>query len=418
MKKVLFITSRLIYPVNDGRKVVLYNYCKGLAEQHNCEVRLFSLIEEEDKEIKQPDFISKVYFGSLPNKLEKIKSLLINSIILNKWPLQVSLYYSTKAQKQLNMILEEYKPNIVICDMARTAEYLKDLDDSKYNKILDMDDLLSKRYTRQVESGLISENSIGAYEKKLPNFMQKIARNGNIMMNVIKKEACLLSKYEINISKYYKKIVFVSPIEAKDFNKKIGKDKSIDITIGVDYDYFSEEVASSKKNNYIVFLGNMYVAHNKDAVNLFLADVFPSILNQIPNCVFRIVGRCSQEYKNQIRKNPNVEVTGEVEDVRKYVQDCTVAVAPLKYGSGIKTKILETMAMGVPIVTNEIGNEGLGLINNKEIIIAEDDEDVANQIVNLLQNIKLQKRLSTEAKLFVKDNHQWKSILTKFSEIL
>lgn len=162
----------------------------------------------------------------------------------------------------------------------------------------------------------------------------------------------------------------------------------------------------------------MYVAHNKDAVNLFLADVFPSILNQIPNCVFRIVGRCSQEYKNQIRKNPNVEVTGEVEDVRKYVQDCTVAVAPLKYGSGIKTKILETMAMGVPIVTNEIGNEGLGLINNKEIIIAEDDEDVANQIVNLLQNIKLQKRLSTEAKLFVKDNHQWKSILTKFSEIL
>jgi len=418
LKKVLFVTTRLIYPVNDGRKVVLYNYCKGLAEQHNCEVRLFSLIDEEDKEIKQPDFISKVYFGSLPNKLEKIKSLLINSIILNKWPLQVSLYYSTKAQKQLNMILEEYEPDIVICDMARTAEYLKDLDESKYNKILDMDDLLSKRYGRQVESGLISENSIGAYGKKLPSFMLEIAKNSNIMMNIIKKESCLLSKYEINISKYYRKIVFVSPIEAKDFNEKIGEDKSIDITIGVDYDYFSEEVTLNKKNNYIVFLGNMYVAHNKDAVNSFITEVFPSVLKKMPNCVFRIVGRCSQEYKNEMEKNLNVEVTGEVNDIRKYVQDCTVAVAPLKYGSGIKTKILETMAMGVPIVTNEIGNEGLGLLNNKQVIIEENENNLAEKIVDLLKNYELQRNLVYEGKLYVKTNHRWDAILAKFSEIL
>lgn len=60
MKKVLFITTRLIYPINDGRKVVLYNYCKGLSEQHNCEVRLFSLVDEEEKDKKQPRFISKV----------------------------------------------------------------------------------------------------------------------------------------------------------------------------------------------------------------------------------------------------------------------------------------------------------------------------------------------------------------------
>lgn len=418
MKKVLFVTTRLIYPVNDGRKVVLYNYCKGLAEQHNCEVRLFSLIDEEDKGIKQPDFISKVYFGSLPNKLEKIKNLFIKSLMLNKWPLQVSLYYSTKAKKQLDSVLKDYKPDVVICDMARTAEYLKDLDDSKYNKILDMDDLLSKRYRRQVESSIISENSIGAYGSKLPKFMQKVAKNGNIMMNVIKKEAYLLSKYEINISKYYKTIIFVSPVEAKDFNKKIGENKSIDITIGVDYNYFSEEVVQNKKNNYIVFLGNMYVAHNKDAVNSFIAEVFPNILKKIPDCVFRIVGRCSQEYKNEIEKNLNIEVTGEVDDIRKYVQDCTVAVAPLKYGSGIKTKILETMAMGVPIVTNEIGNEGLELINNKELIIAKKNDDVSNQVINLLQDNKLQKKLSTEAKLFVKDNHQWQMILTKFSKIL
>lgn len=417
MKKILFLTTRLIYPINDGRKVVLYNYCKGLVEQHNCEVRLFSLINEEEKNIKQPNFISEVYFGELPSKIEKIKNILLNSFILNKWPLQVSLYYSKLAQKTLDKILDEYNPDIVICDMARTAEYFKKLDKNKYNKILDMDDLLSKRYYRQFYSNIINSNSIGAYSNQLPNFFKKLTNSKFIMKNIILKEAKLLSKYEVNISKYYKSIIFVSKIEAKEFNNKINEDKSIDITIGVDYEYFSEQVVENKKNNYIVFLGNMNVAHNKDSVNYFIENIFPFVLEKSPNCIFRVVGTCNQEYKKKLEQYRNVEVTGEVDDIRKYVQDCTVSVAPLRYGTGIKTKILETMAMGVPIVTNEIGNEGLGLIHNKEVIIAE-DKDVANEIVNLLKNIKLQKRLSIEAKLFVENNHQWQSILTKFSVIL
>ena len=418
MKKVLFITTRLVYPVNDGRKVVLYNYCKGLVEQHNCEVRLFSLVEGENKEIKQPDFISKVYFGSLPNKFEKIKNLIIKSIILNKWPLQVSLYYSTKSKKQLNQIIEEYKPNVVICDMARTAEYLKDLDDSKFNKILDMDDLLSKRYYRQVESNMISSNSIGAYFDKLPRGIKKIANSNIIMKKVILKEAKLLSKYEVNISKYYKSVIFVSPIEAKEFNKKINYCKSIDITIGVDYCYFSQNVVTEKKDNHIVFLGNMYVAHNVDSVNFFLNDIFPSILKQIPSCIFRIVGRCPDEYKRYLEKNKNIEVTGEVNDIRKYVQECTVAVAILKYGSGIKTKILEIMAIGTPIITNKIGKEGIDIVNNNEVILENDNSKLAGKIVELLRDYELQKRLADNGRLYVKHTHRWNDILVKFSEIL
>ena len=418
MKKVLFVTTRLIYPINDGRKVVLYNYCKGLAEQHNCEVRLFSLIDAEDKKIKQPDFISKVYFGNLPNKIEKLKNLIINSMLLNKWPLQVSLYYSTKAKRQLDILLEEYDPDIVICDMARTAEYLKELDDSKYNKILDMDDLLSKRYYRQVESCFISPNSIGAYSNKLPKLFQKLTKSNIVMKNVMIKEAKLLSKYEVDISKNYRSIIFVSPIEAEEFNKRIKDNKSIDITIGVDYKYFSEKVVEKKKDNYIVFLGNMYVAHNKDAVNSFLENIFPDVLKEIPGCIFRIVGRCSEEYKKYLEDYKNIEVTGEVDDVREYIQECSVSVVPLKYGTGIKTKILETMAMGVPVITNSIGNEGLGLVDNKEIILENDDKKIANKIVQLLNNVNLQRKLTEESGKFVKNNHQWGEIIQKFEKIL
>lgn len=417
MKKVLFLTTRLIYPVNDGRKVVLYNYCKGLAEQHNCEIRLFSIVDKKNN-FEQPKFISKVYYSNTPSKWDKIKNIIIKSIIQKKWPLQVSLYYSKKIQNYLDSIIVEYKPDIVICDMARTAEYFKNLDSKKYNKILDMDDILSKRYIRQIKSGIIGGNSIGAYLNKLPKFLRKFAGNNSIMTFILKKEAQLLSRYEVNISNYYESIIFVSPIEAKEFNKKINSNKSIDITIGVDYDYFSEKIINKKKENYIVFLGNMYVGHNKDAVNYFIEKIFPKVINKLPDCKLRIVGRCPDEYAKYLREFENIEVTGEVSDIREYVQECSVSIVPLIYGSGIKTKILETIAMGVPVITNDIGNEGLELRNNIEIIIENDNTKLCNRIVDLLKNKDLQEEISMNAKKYVYRNHRWENILKKFEKII
>lgn len=418
MTKVLFITTRLIYPVNDGRKVVLYNYCKGLAERHNCEVKLFTLLDEEESNIEQPGFISEVYRAELPTKIEKVKNILFKSLILNKWPLQVSLYYSKKTQKRLNNIIDEYNPDVVICDMARTAEYLKNLDKLKFNKILDMDDILSKRYRRQYENGSLGSDALGAYSKKLPYWINKTINKIDIMKFVLKKESKLLEKYEIDISKYYNKIIFVSPVESEEFNRKIGEEKSIDITIGVNYKYFSENIAQVKNDKNIVFLGNMQVAHNKDAIKSFLDNIFPFVSEKIPDVKLRIVGKCTKEYKLDMSKYENVEVTGEVDDIRKYVQECSVAIAPLTYGSGIKTKILETMAMGIPIVTNSIGVEGIKLEDDKNVIVRNDPKDFALSIIDLLENEEIRLKIAEESKVFIRENHQWENILVKFKNII
>ena len=418
MTKVLFITTRLIYPVNDGRKVVLYNYCKGLAERHNCEVKLFTLLDEEESNIEQPGFISEVYRAELPTKIEKVKNILFKSLILNKWPLQVSLYYSKKTQKRLNNIIDEYNPDVVICDMARTAEYLKNLDKLKFNKILDMDDILSKRYRRQYENGSLGSDALGAYSKKLPYWINKTINKIDIMKFVLKKESKLLDKYEIDISKYSNKIIFVSPVESEEFNRKIGEEKSIDITIGVNYKYFSENIAQVKNDKNIVFLGNMQVAHNKDAIKSFLDNIFPFVSEKIPDVKLRIVGKCTKEYKLDMSKYENVEVTGEVDDIRKYVQECSVAIAPLTYGSGIKTKILETMAMGIPIVTNSIGVEGIKLEDDKNVIVRNDPKDFALSIIDLLENEEIRLKIAEESKVFIRENHQWENILVKFKNII
>lgn len=417
-KKILFVTTRFIYPVNDGRKVVLYNYCKGLSKQLGYEVSLFAFVDEKERQEKQPDFISKIYYGEVPGKIEKVKNLLFKSIISRKWPLQVSVYYSKKSKKNLLKVIDEYKPDIVICDMARTAEYLKDLDENKYNKILDMDDLISKRYLRQLDSNSVGASAIGAYSKKLPKFLNKLSSCSFIIKNVLKMEADILSKYEMKISKFYDHVVFVSPIETEEFNKKIKSNKSTTITIGVDYNYFSKQFKCKKLHNYIGYLGNMYVAHNKDAVYNFIENIFPIILKEKPDAVFRIIGRCPKELIDKYKDNKNIEVTGEVDDIRKYMQECEVSVAPFIYGTGIKTKILETMAMGVPVVTNSIGKEGLNLTNGLNIIVENDDVNMAKQILALLSDSSMRDKISENASEYVKVNHQWNDIIEKFENIL
>lgn len=419
MKKILFVTTRNIYPTNDGRKVVLYNYCKGLSKQLNCEVRLFIIDDFDEVDNEKIDFISRVYYGNRPNFIEKVKNLVIETFILKKWPLQVSVYYSKRTQKELDKVIYEYNPDVVICDMSRTAEYLKKLDESKYNKILDMDDLLSKRYKRQLESNIISNNTIGSYAKKLPKLLRVLTYSSFVNKNILLKESRLLGRYELNIADRYRSIIFVSPIEANEFNNILNKNKCKSITIGVDYNYFSKKVVLNKQENpTIVFLGNMNVAHNKDSVQYFLKDIFPNVLKEIPNCKFRIVGKCDNSYIDEMKKYDNVEVTGEVDDIRKYVQGCNVGMAVLLYGTGIKTKVLELMAMGIPVITNDIGNEGIGLTNNKQVILQNDTKSIIEKLIYLLQNKDAQELLGKEGQRFVKETHQWEKIIPKFDEIL
>ena len=420
MKKVLFLTTRTIYPVNDGRKVVLYNYCRGLAEKHKCEVKLFSILDEKivNDFKNKPDFVSEIYCVNSPNKIEKIKNLFFQTLLFNKWPMQVSLYYSKNIQKKLDFIIKSYNPDIIICDMVRTSEYIKYLNDEVFNKLLDMDDILSNRYKLQLKKSELSVEDIGAYSKHIPKIIKKFIDNKVFIRFILSKEAKLLEKYEKSIADNFKKIIFVSPKEVEQFNLLIKEKKAIDITIGVDYEYLSKKTILKKEENTICFLGNMNVAHNKDAIKKFLNDIFPKVLKENPNTKLKIIGKCSEEYKNKFKHYKNIIVTGEVDDIRPYVQSSMIAIAPLTYGSGIKTKILETMAMGTPVITNNIGVEGIKVNNNIDIIICNDDESFSESIIELLRNKEKREEISKQAKETIKKFYQWDNILIKFNEII
>jgi glycosyltransferase involved in cell wall biosynthesis len=418
LKRILFITTRLINPVNSGTKVVLYNYCKGLKDKFDCEIYQYSFYDDEnDIKTKQPEFIKEVLIAEQPNLIEKIYNVLKYSIMLKKWPFQVALYYKRSNIRELNMYIDKIEPDIIICDMIRTAEYGKSINFSDTIKVLEMQDLLSKRYDRQIDVLKEDEGVFGAYAKNIPKIARKFILNKRILTKIFKLESDLLKRYEVEVSNNYDHLIFVSKIEAEEINKRGKFNKAFDISMGVDYEYFSEKISVERNKNTICFIGNMNVAHNKDAVSNIINNILPDLIKENNKIKLRVVGKCAEEYKKQYENNRNIEITGQVDDIRKYVKECACVVVPLSYGSGIKTKVLEAMAMGVPVITNSVGAEGISKCEQKELIICDSYSEFVKNILIVLEDDELACKLSENGKDYVKTNFSWNKNLENFSRI-
>jgi len=158
----------------------------------------------------------------------------------------------------------------------------------------------------------------------------------------------------------------------------------------------------SVRNDYssregLLFVGNFNHRPNLDAVEFFVREVFPKVTGSIPEARLYIVGNDPGE-KAAEYASKNVVVAGYVQDLSSYYEKCRVAVAPLRYGAGLKGKIVESLSYGVPIVTTSIGAEGTGLENGKEIFVADDPGEMAQKIVDAYLNRTTWERLSTNGR--------------------
>lgn len=418
MKKVLYITSRQIYPITGGREVVLYNYCKGLSKKYGCTVDLFCLENGKIASNIQDklEFINKIFYGNKPGLLIKLKNVLCMSLIRRKWPMQVSIYYNEKTLNELKYIIQKEEYDVVICDMARTAEYLRNIEG--VYKVLDMNDLISNRYYRQYKSINKDSNILGQLSEKLPKFISHIVNNQFVGRMVLKLEADLLKKYELGLIDDFEDIIFVSYMEAQQYDLLTKRNKSLTIPIGVDYEYYSNKMGKKSEKPCIVFLGNMFISHNRDAVNNFVNNIFPYILKEMPEVIFKIVGKCDENYKKIMQNKSNIELTGMVDDIREHVQQGWIAVAPLTYGSGVKTKVLETMSMGLPVVTNSIGAEGIYADDEDGLFIEDNNVEMATIIKKLLKDSELLDKSSRNASKLIKCKYTWDNCLNNFEKII
>lgn len=219
---------------------------------------------------------------------------------------------------------------------------------------------------------------------------------------------------EKKYSELFDRVIFVSPIETNEFNKKYRTNKAVTVSLGVDYPFFSEKLPVKKDDGKVTFVGNMATPANADSVRYIIDQVLPNS-RMIKNIVF--VGKCLESLREEYEKNEKVFFTGKVDDLRMYVEGGMVFLAPIAYGTGIKTKILEAMAMGMPVVTNSIGAEGIPGVNGKHWYVSDDSKEIAHFVDDLLMSQDMCDEIGKNAQKFVEATYQWDIIFEQFKEL-
>lgn len=412
-KKILFVMPRLPFPTSSGRKTSLYHYCRILSEELNYYLIVAAFLEKGDDPADKPEFIDELIVLPKASGKVKIKNILLDSIIKQNKPLQVSLYWNPEAKKIIDHIVDQQNPEIVIGDMIRSTEYIKDI--SAY-RIADLDDRISLRYKRQMEVDMEAINPYGAFINTVSSFMKKIMLLKFVKNFVVKTEVRLLEKYEIEIGKKCDCTIFVAQREADNFNKEIKENKAIAVPIGVDIDYFSYRKCDLNED-LIGFLGAMSVAHNENAVRHFVSDILPKVVEKRPNAKLVVIGGGASNELLEL-ESPYVHFTGRVDDVRQYLEKCKVFVCPMTFGSGIKTKNLEAMSMGLPVVTTTIGAENIDAKQNEDWIIADDNIAFSEAVISLLYDETRRIEMGIKGSNYIKQNFTWDIAKKCFEEKL
>jgi glycosyltransferase involved in cell wall biosynthesis len=146
---------------------------------------------------------------------------------------------------------------------------------------------------------------------------------------------------------------------------------------------------------------------NIDGALYFANQIFPIIRRSIPEARLRIVGSNPARAVQELGKIPGITITGRVPDVRPYLEEAVVAVAPLRLARGTQNKILEAMAMGVPVVATPQSTKGINAVPSEDLLIGHDAETFASQVINVMQDETLQETLSAAGRQRVTSTHLW-----------
>jgi len=415
--KICLISDRLPWPPIDGRRSTLYSFCKWLFYDWKHEVCLITFENNKSEINNPPPFINHIHLLPKPNLLELVLNFCSTLLFKNK-SLQSLLFFSKKAKKKISQITNEEKPNVVIFNMARMGQYYPYVKADKL--IFDMDDYLSKRYTNMLDQNK-TENILGNFGSPIFGKFSKILNNKYIGKFLLKIESKLVEKEERNIVNNTNATVLVNHCEVEQLSKKINTNKIFTIPNRTNISFFQKNTSFEKKDAFpsLVFHGTLRQHHNYQAVKFLLEEILPFVQQEIPQCHCYIVG----DYENlqiepSLLSSIGVTFTGYVNDVRTWLSKSTIYVSPILSGTGMKTKVLEAMAMEIPLVTTSFGVQGIPIQNGVHCLIRDDPKTFAKAILELLSNVEKRSLLAQNARAFVIENYDEHTIIKKWHHLI
>jgi polysaccharide biosynthesis protein PslH len=366
------------YPPYRGDKLKIFNLAKRLKGRHELHLLTFAQSQEDLSYKKDLEAIFKeVHLVYLPKWKSAINCA---AGIWDSKPLQVLYFHSAELQQKLNDLLSTHKYDAVHVQHLRMSPYLANRKDIP--RILDLPDAFSLYWKRRklVKRSLLTS--------LFENFEQA---------RVLKYES-VLKEYDLALACSAEDLDYLSRTHQAN-NLRL-------LPNGVDLETFAPKGHDYSHNKTILFTGNMDYAPNVDAVVYFTESILPLVQAKVPGVQFVIAGQRPIKKVTDLA-GEHVKVTGFVKDLAAAYNSASVVVAPLRFGAGTQNKVLEAMAMGVPVVCSHIGFKGLAIKSGDGAIMQTEPEAFAGSVVDILSSAELRKKMGTTGMQIIRERFDW-----------
>jgi sugar transferase (PEP-CTERM/EpsH1 system associated) len=378
--KILFLTSRLPYPVDRGDRNRTYHFLREMAARHD--VRLLTFIESETERR-----------GVAPLEALGVE---VTPVLHSRWasrakmmlalpsgrPFQVAYYDSAPMRRLVQNSSADR--DVVIAHLIRMAPYLDSLS-APARRIVDFCDCISSEYRAS------------------------LAFRTGIAKAFYREGARRVSRYERELLGRLDEGWVISPAEIEKIAPDGDRLHVVPIGVPVGNGPRPRPVHADPR---LVFTGNMSVPHNVDAACFLVREIFPRILAEIPQARLTIAGAHPAAAVRALA-GPNVEVTGWVEDLGALLGEADLFLAPMRYVAGVQTKVLDAMALGVPVLTSDLVRRGIGVTPGEHVLVGARPEEYTEHAVRLIHQREIADRIGAAGRDFVREHFTWQAVVDR-----
>lgn len=364
--RILFLSRWFPFPADNGSKIRIYNLLKSLSSEH--EVALLSFAEDPS---------SSAAIQALQTLCARVETVVYRGFqahsvrarlgFLSPMPRSLIDTFSAEMAEKARRMACEWKPDCIIAsqiDMIPYAALLKDTP-----KVAEEIELTIPYEAYARASDPIVRMRRGLTWWKLSAYLRRTLSTFHLCTVVSSQEQKLARKV----------VPPAVPVAV--------------IPNGVDVQSL-QSVRSDPQPDVLIYSGALSYSANFDAMYFFLSEMFPQIVARAPRTKLLITGSTKNVPLERLPNRENVVFTGYVEDIRAVIGASWVSIAPLRLGGGTRLKVIESLALGVPVVATSKGVEGLELKRNEEVLVADTPQEFVEATLALLTNPDLRARLS------------------------
>lgn len=355
----LIISATAPVPVDNGKRVVLHGLLEYLVERLGPENVHYAIVDSPGG--ARPDFPGVAHRLDRPGAVSQLATLARRVPTDRSYTVQEAMFGAASLRDQIHHLVTWLQPDIEVYDTLRLGQHAPEAPRGR-RRILYLDDLFSVRYDRILavdERGDVDINPLGEFAANVPAPLRSLIRHRAVYRPVLRMERDRIRRAEARVVHGFDESLLVNVDEVHRLRRLAGTDR-VRVVHGMLPAVTPPERAPADPPE-LVFLGRLNIPHNDDAICSFIRAAMGELVRRHPDIRLRIIGKDPSDALLALvgQYSPNIVLEGFVADLDDVFATATVSLAPLRFGSGVKIKMLDALARGVPTLATTVSVEGV-----------------------------------------------------------